>query len=197
MSQNQTLAPPKPPRQGDDLRNNRKLVEAAIADPSILEKLTKTARTRLQSYSILGSHAEDLVGDTIARAWEKVETYNPEQKPILNWLYGYLNNVILEFSRRNRKIPRTGYDDSMFEKLVTEADQQAELIDSFIRAKACLRELPANTRRVFEMRVFDDCSYGAIAKRLGITEVNARQIFNRTKQELKEQLADSRTEGQS
>jgi RNA polymerase sigma-70 factor (ECF subfamily) len=197
MSQTEIDDPPKPPPRVESAAEIRKLVESALSNPETREKLTKMARVRLQSHSIFGSHAEDLVSDAIARAWQRHETYEPDRNPVIAWLYGYLNMVLLEFSRRNRRTPMTGYDDSAFEKLVAEANEQAEQADSFLQAKTCLEKLPAKTRRMFEMRAMDDCPFSEIAKRFGVTETGARQTVQRAKKELRQLLSDPRTEGRS
>src|SRR3990170_1278018 len=90
-------------------------VRAALRDQGAFEALTEPYRRELQihCYRMLGSltEAEDLVQETLLRAWKSRRTY-AGRAPVRAWLYKIATNACLdEWARR----PRRGLPANFFE----------------------------------------------------------------------------------
>ena len=54
--------------------------------------------------------------------------------------------------------------------------------------KKALAELPENSRKVAELRFFEQLEYGEIVKRTGLSYINVRVLVNRARKKLSEAL---------
>jgi len=88
----------------DTEANNAELAAALAGDQSLFTTLAERHRRELQvhCYRMLGSFddAEDLVQETLLKAWRKRETYQGRSS-LRAWLYGIATNACLDFLDAN------------------------------------------------------------------------------------------------
>jgi RNA polymerase sigma-70 factor (ECF subfamily) len=89
------------------------LIAARAGDQDAFQSLTDPYRyeLRVHCYRIVGSlqDAEDLVQETLLRAWRRLETFE-ERASIRAWLYKIATNACLDALDKQRRIlPRVGY----------------------------------------------------------------------------------------
>src|SRR5438132_13979897 len=85
-------------------------------DRRIFERLMGETETRAYSMALQltrnKSDAEDLVQDTIVKAWRRFDSYLPG-RPFLNWLLRIMQRTYLDTLRRNNPIRRAESLNSM------------------------------------------------------------------------------------
>jgi RNA polymerase sigma-70 factor (ECF subfamily) len=131
--------------------------------------------------------AEDLTAQVFMRAVEQLDTTR-EMGQIVSWLYRVSQNAIADYWRAFYRLPVIGADqmgagwepaataDAMTasiadEPSMTSGDERAKKqVDSL------LRRLPANYRRVLELRFIQRLTVAETADRMGITRGNAKVL---------------------
>ena len=58
--------------------------------------------------------------------------------------------------------------------------------------RSCMARLPANQRKILEMRVFEDRPYDEIAEKMGMSEVNVRVHLSNARKNLKMMMQDEK-----
>ncbi|MCX7728726.1 MAG: sigma-70 family RNA polymerase sigma factor [Bacteroidia bacterium] len=143
--------------------------------------------------------AKDLIQDTFLTAYQKLNTFK-EQSAVETWLFGILNNKILEYYRKQtneqKHIEHQTEEEILFHKngkwkkewLYNEIeekehrDEQNKLIQIL---KKCFLHLNEQYQKVFSLRFFANKKTNEVCKLCGITEDNVWQIIHRGKLQLK------------
>ncbi len=108
--------------------------------------------------------ADDLVQDTLERAWTKLHLLRPESD-LRAWLFTIMHNVFVNQVRKRAADPTVPLDDDAFEIPVQAAlSDMLEVRDIDI----ALRRLPDDQREVLLLIVLEQLSYNEIATMLGI-----------------------------
>lgn len=108
--------------------------------------------------------ADDLVQDTLERAWTKLHLLRPESD-LRAWLFTIMHNVFVNQVRKRAADPTIPLDDDAFEIPVQAAlGDMLEVRDIDI----ALRRLPDDQREVLLLIVLEQLSYNEIATMLGI-----------------------------
>jgi RNA polymerase sigma-70 factor, ECF subfamily len=116
----------------------------------------------------LGDGADDAVAETFVRAWGSLHRYRVTGVPFVGWLYGIARNVVRdEFRRRRRVEPTDRVPDEMIESAM----------DDDLSLAAAIARLPAEQRKVVELKFLVGLTNAEIASILGITPgaVNSKQ----------------------
>lgn len=128
--------------------------------------------------------AEDLTAQVFMRAVEQLDTTR-DMGQIVSWLYRVSQNAIADYWRAFYRLPVIGTDhvgagwepaDSApsasgeDEAAATGGERARKQVDSL------LRRLPANYRRVLELRFIQRLSVAETADRMGITRGNAKVL---------------------
>lgn len=128
--------------------------------------------------------AEDLTAQVFMRAVEQLDTTR-EMGQIVSWLYRVSQNAIADYWRAFYRLPVIGADQvgagwepvdasgtaaSDDEAMIARGERARKQIDSL------LRRLPANYRRVLELRFIQRLSVAETAERMGITRGNAKVL---------------------
>jgi RNA polymerase sigma-70 factor, ECF subfamily len=128
--------------------------------------------------------AEDLTAQVFMRAVEQLDTTR-DMGQIVSWLYRVSQNAIADYWRAFYRLPVIGADQvsAGWEPADVSAsagtDEEAATVGGD-RAKrqvdSLLRRLPANYRRVLELRFIQRLSVAETAEKMGITRGNAKVL---------------------
>ncbi len=141
--------------------------------------------------------AEDLVQDTVVKAWRRFDSYLPG-RPFLNWLLRIMQRTYLDTLRRNNPIRKAESLNSMISPSDGEV-QEIQIEDKSPTADAetvhkqlsegirgALSKLPDLYRVAIEMCDFDGLSYAEIAEQQGTTIGTIRSRIHRGRKMLRE-----------
>ncbi|MGH9689046.1 MAG: RNA polymerase sigma factor [Candidatus Acidiferrales bacterium] len=170
--------------------SDRLLIEAAQKDPARFVDLYEQNFERVYAFVSRRVHrqadAEDITAEVFQNAFENLPRFEWRGVPFVAWLYRMAANAIADrweaLSRENGKpatvAPSTDFDNSEIEK----TEQRAQIF-------RCVANLPADQRRVIEMRFAEEKSIREIAKELGKTTGAVKQLQFRAYQKLREQVS--------
>lgn len=136
--------------------------------------------------------AEDLVSDTVLRAFERWEQYQPGTN-IRAWMFTILYHVFVSRKRRigAREVPESdGSHAWSIQNAVGEADPERRFYDSFLD-EAIVRaidDLPEEYRAVVVLSDIDELRYAEIARILDIPEGTVKSRLFRGRRLLQRKL---------
>src|SRR6266508_2330275 len=116
----------------------------------------------------LGDGAEDAVAETFLRAWAALPRYRDTGAPFVAWLFGIARHVVLdEVARGRRVMPR--------EELPERT--RGWTVDDRLTLAAAMERLPAEQRRVVELKYLAGMRNAEVASALGKSKgaINAMQ----------------------
>jgi RNA polymerase sigma-70 factor (ECF subfamily) len=149
------------------------LIEAAQGDPRRFADLYRMHFDRVYAYVArrvaTRSDAQDLTAEVFQQALANLRRFEWRGIPFAAWLYRIAANIVTDHHHR------TARDQNVAPN--PEPGQEEHEIDergaSLYRA---VRELPADQRRVIEMRFAEDRSIAEIARALGRSEGAVKQL---------------------
>jgi RNA polymerase sigma-70 factor (ECF subfamily) len=141
--------------------------------------------------------AEDLMQDTVVKAWRRFDSYLPG-RPFLNWLLRIMQRTYLDTLRRNNPIRRAESLNSMISPSdgevqeiqiedhspTAEAETQHKELQEGIRA--ALDRLPELYRTAIELCDFEQLSYSEIADKQRTTIGTIRSRIHRGRKMLRD-----------
>jgi RNA polymerase sigma-70 factor (ECF subfamily) len=136
--------------------------------------------------------AEDLVSDTVLRAFERWDQYRPGTN-IRAWLFTILYHVFVSRKRRigAREVPESdGSHAWSVQNAVGEADPEARFYDSFLDEEIvrAIDALPEEYRSVVVLSDIQELRYAEIARILGIPEGTVKSRLFRGRRLLQRKL---------
>ena len=148
------------------------------------------------AYYILESDqdAEDAVQDLYARLWKMRGSLSSISNPVS---YGItiIRNICLDKVRRSASSKVVKPTSLMVESRIdpdVDLDRQVTDKEELSRIRSCMARLPANQRKILEMRVFEDRPYDEIAEKMGMSEVNVRVHLSNARKKLKMMMQDEK-----
>ncbi len=173
--------------QANDVEE-RLLVEAAQQDPARFTDLYEVNFDRVYAFVSRRVHAradvEDITAEVFQHALENLARFEWRGIPFVAWLYRIAANAVADrwqsLARENGRpameVPSIEFDDSEIERTA----RRAQLFRN-------VAKLPAEQRRVIEMRFAEEKSIREIAKALGKSTGAVKQLQFRAYQKLREQ----------
>lgn len=158
-------------------------VEAAVRD----ELLAALPSLRAYAYSLTGSwdRTDDLVQDTIIRAWASLDRFEPGSN--LNaWLFTILRNQFYSVHRKRRHEVEDP-DGSYAGRLRTHPEQLSHL--DFEDLREALSRLPTNHREALILVGAEGLSYEETAAICGVPVGTLKSRVNRGREKLSKLLA--------
>jgi RNA polymerase sigma-70 factor (ECF subfamily) len=165
--------------------------EVAAAHPGRFEEIYDAHVVAIYRfiYARVGNapDAEDLTAQVFMRAVEQLDTTR-QTGQIVSWLYRVSQNAIADYWRAFYRLPMIGTDQmgagwepvDSTEPMAASSAAERSRADGDERAKkrvdSLLRRLPANYRRVLELRFIQRLSVAETADRMGITRSNAKVL---------------------
>ncbi len=169
----------------------RRLVEAARKDPSRFAELYEQNFERVYAYVArrIGSRdeAEDLTSDIFHQALANLSRFEWRGVPFAGWLLRIAANAIADHRGRTaRERANPSQDDP--EEL---GEVDLERIERRTALFRHVKSLPADQRRVVEMRFAEEKSIREIALELRRTEGAVKQLQFRALEKLRAQMRDA------
>jgi RNA polymerase sigma-70 factor (ECF subfamily) len=158
-------------------------VEAAVRD----ELLAALPNLRAYAYSLTGNwdRTDDLVQDTITRAWASLDRFEPGSN--LNaWLFTILRNQFYSVHRKRRHEVEDP-DGSYAGRLRTHPEQPSHL--DFKDFREALAKIPTNHREALILVGAEGLSYEQAAAVCGVPLGTLKSRVNRAREKLSKLLA--------
>jgi RNA polymerase sigma-70 factor (ECF subfamily) len=142
-------------------------------------------RLRRYARALVGERAaaDDLVQDTLERAWSKLHLYR-RGTDLRAWLFTVMHNVYVNQIRAAR--PGTPLDDEMPELARPARESEALELRDVERA---IGALPPEQREVLLLVALEDMSYAAAARALGIPIGTVMSRLSRARDKLRAMLS--------
>lgn len=139
--------------------------------------------------TVFGTVAEidDLIQDIHLTLWKNRQAWQPGKAKFSTWLYKVAFNRCVDI-QRSRQIQLSGTSEFLAGQVVSTEKNPEENFTSHQLAnelKKLLKELPGNQRLALELYYYEDIPLPTIADRLEISEVAARALIKRGKQQLR------------
>ncbi|MGH9745559.1 MAG: RNA polymerase sigma factor [Candidatus Acidiferrales bacterium] len=168
----------------------RLLVEAAKKDRSRFAELYELHFERV--YAFIGrrvqsrAEVQDLTSEVFRKALEGLERFEWRGVPFAAWLYRIASNAISDHRRRSaRETDTPDLEDKPAPKMASMVE-----VESRASLYRLVRDLPADQRRVIEMRFAEEKGIREIAQELGRTEGAVKQLHFRAIQNLRERMGE-------
>ena len=144
--------------------------------------LTWVPRLRRYARALVGNRddADDLVQDTLERAWVKSGLWHGVAD-MRAWLFSVMHNLHVDRVRRPR-LQEIAMDDSTPE--VPVAPTQGERL-AVLDLQAALDQLPVEQKEIVLLVALEDMAYGDIAKTLGIPVGTVMSRLSRGRERLR------------
>ncbi|ARN57918.1 sigma-70 family RNA polymerase sigma factor [Sedimentisphaera salicampi] len=121
--------------------------------------------------------ADDVLQDTVKTMFEKYE----DSKPIDNfvaWGIQIAYFKILDF-RKKKANTRVQYDQQLFDKFSDMVEQNQTKDEGMERLENCIRKLNSRSRKMVELRYYQDFKPRQISSLLGLSVTNVYKIMSR------------------
>lgn len=134
--------------------------------------------------------AEDIAIETFSKAFDKIQTYNPEFQ-FNTWLIAIAKNVHIDLVRKKKSHLSTNYDQEHLQAYNI-ADTSPSAEDDLIseqnlsRLLLFIKELKPTYQEVIQLRYFQEMSYQEIADKIGEPLNNIKVKLLRAKKLLAE-----------
>jgi RNA polymerase sigma-70 factor (ECF subfamily) len=128
--------------------------------------------------------ADDLVQDTLERAWSRFPLWR-EHGDLRAWMFGILHNRFIDTVRSARRCPEDSAGDALPE--VPQRARQADGLE--VRdLESALRRLPAEQREVLLLVAVEEMSYAAAAAVVGVPVGTVMSRLARARERLRQEL---------
>jgi RNA polymerase sigma-70 factor, ECF subfamily len=184
------------------LDRDRRLVEAAQADPARFEALYRKYLAQVYSYAYyeLRDHhdAEDVTERTFLAALTNLGRFEERARPADGegastfrvWLFRIARNAVAERSRRRRRRPEATLDAAATVAGPHDVEAEAALHDDAAAAWRAVGRLRGDRRRAVILRFVDEMSTAEIAGVLGRSEGAVRVLIHRALRSVARDLDD-------
>ena len=127
--------------------------------------------------------AEDITAETFHQALENLPKFEWRGVPFAAWLFRIASNAISDHYRREAKQKELPPADPPQEDAIEDADRRAQVFRN-------VAVLPADQRRVIQLRFAEEKSIREVAQALGRSEGAVKQLQFRALQTLRERMRD-------
>jgi RNA polymerase sigma-70 factor (ECF subfamily) len=184
------------------LDRDRRLVEAAQADPARFEALYRKYLAQVYSYAFyeLGDHheAEDVTERTFLAALANLARFEERARPADGegastfrvWLFQIARNTVAERRRRLRRRREAPLEAATDIAAAVDVEGDAVLRDTAAEAWRAVGRLPGDRRRALILRFVDEMSTAEIAGVLGRSEGAVRVLIHRALRSVARDLDD-------
>lgn len=152
--------------------------------------LDELPRLRRYARAMLGDRvaADDLVQDTLERAWSRITQWRPGSD-LRAWLFGIMHNLRVDQLRRGG-LATSSLDDADEANDIPVRPTQTDLLE-VMDLESALRQLPDEQREILLLVALEEMSYADIAALLGIPIGTVMSRLSRGRERLR-QVMDGR-----
>lgn len=136
----------------------------------------------------------DIVMETFEKAFQRLKNFQPDYQ-LSAWLVRIGRNCAIDYCRKRNRVNIVsideGFDDTEDERptlQVIDDSRTPEESLSFNQrieyVKSVMQKMPSTSRRVIQMRFFDDFTYEEMADELGFTLQQVKNAIHRAKRDL-------------
>lgn len=117
--------------------------------------------------------AEEIVGDTFLRVWQRADQFEAGRGSFSAWLYGIVRHLALDEIRRREARPIPHEDDVLELQMAQDVTRGEDLMDIVARrldadaVHNALRALPPSQRQVIQMAYMEGLTRQEISRRTG------------------------------
>lgn len=125
--------------------------------------------------SLVGSaDAQDMVQDTFARAYRRMDSFDPRYR-MSTWLYGICLNRCRDYlkSARRREVPTATPEP---EGWVVSADEETDIRARLGRVERAMGQLRPRDREILMLKDFEQLSYAEMREVLGTISLSALKV---------------------
>jgi RNA polymerase sigma factor (sigma-70 family) len=154
------------------------------------ELLTWVPRLRRYARALAGNRddADDLVQDTLERAWAKSALWRGVAD-MRGWLFSIMHNLHVDGVRRPRVATQAIDDDTPEVAMAPTQGERLAVLD----LQAALDQLPVEQKEILLLVALEDMAYAEVAKALGIPIGTVMSRLSRGRERLRA-LMDGRAE---
>ncbi len=124
--------------------------------------------------------AQDVTGEVFVRMVEKLDTFRPQGRPLLAWLYTIARNLVTDRYRQQSQANQVALDEAL--PLADEGDGPGREVDRRLEAEclaAALAHLTEEQRHVVLLKFMENLSNAEVASVLGKTEGAIKSLQHR------------------
>jgi RNA polymerase sigma-70 factor (ECF subfamily) len=185
------------------LDRDRRLVEAAQADPARFEALYRKYLAQVYTYAFyeLRDHheAEDATERTFLAALTNLARFEERARPADGegastfrvWLFQIARNTVAQLRRGQRRRPQAPLEAAVSVAASVDIERDAARRDDAAAAWLAVGRLPNDRRRALVLRFVDEMSTAEIAGVLGRSEGAVRVLIHRALRSVARDLDDS------
>jgi RNA polymerase sigma-70 factor, ECF subfamily len=143
-------------------------------------------RLRRYARALVGDRAtaDDLVQDTLERAWSARERWQ-RRGEVRAWMFGIMHNLFVDRLRRSRARPEDGAGDDVPEQTVRAMQADRLELRDLDRA---LQRLPPEQREVLLLVAVEELSYAEVAAVAGVPIGTVMSRLSRARARLRAEL---------
>lgn len=180
----------------EELGDEELVARALAGDTRSYEELVRryerlVARI-LYPYAKREISVEDLVQETFLRAYDRLETYNPDYR-FKTWLLAIANNLGVDTLRRRRETVE--FNPEIHASTTRGPDADAVDAERARGVREAVMELPETYAVPLILRYSEDLSYAEMAEVLGISVAAVKSRLFRARQMLGERLEEAGERG--
>ena len=177
------------PLRRESLEDNELVTRSLAGDTRSYEELVRRYERLvgkvLYPYARRETSAEDLVQETFLRAYDRLETFNPDYR-FKTWLLTIANNLGVDTLRRRREVVE--FNQEVHGSSAGGAEMAALESDRAQAVQRAIESLPETYGVPLILRYTEDMSYAEIAEVLGVTVAAVKSRLFRARNMLAEKL---------
>lgn len=165
---------------------------ATWAFDMIIERYSEQLYWHIRRIVVVREECEDVLQDTFVRAFMQAQSFRGgSEGELVAWLYKIATTMAIKSLKRRRRTIFTSVD-SLAGELIADFESQVALdADSVaIRLQRAVIALPMKQKLVFNMRYYDNMSFGDISKATGQSISTLKTNYHYAVKHIKESVQE-------